>query len=151
MRRREVWFPLAGFLVSPIGRFWVSPEAIGSAGRMGGWARRQGSLYFFPDRRRHAPRHLGQARRKETQGVGGLVFRPRRSPGAVRRSSTAVRRKGGLMRRYRNRPMFHWYACLVRLSEIHAAAECSCWTLTSNLPPHRQQGNTASHAGVTER
>jgi hypothetical protein len=33
MGRREASFPLAGFLVSPIGRFWVSPEDIVSVAR----------------------------------------------------------------------------------------------------------------------
>ena len=44
-----------------------------------------------------------------------------------------------LMRRYRNRPMSLADACLVRLSEIHAAAEVL--TLDSDLLIYRRHGN----------
>lgn len=44
-----------------------------------------------------------------------------------------------LMRRYRNRPMSLADACLVRLSEIHAAAELL--TLDSDFRIYRRHGN----------
>lgn len=44
-----------------------------------------------------------------------------------------------LMRRYRNRPMSLADACLVRLSEIHAAAEVL--TLDSDFRIYRRHGN----------
>jgi uncharacterized protein len=44
-----------------------------------------------------------------------------------------------LMRRYRNRPMSLAHACLVRLSEIHAAAEVL--TLNSDVRIYRRHGN----------
>ena len=44
-----------------------------------------------------------------------------------------------LMRRYRNRPMSLAEACLVRLSEIHAAAEVL--TLDSDFRIYRRHGN----------
>jgi predicted nucleic acid-binding protein len=44
-----------------------------------------------------------------------------------------------LMRRYRNRPMSLADACLVRLSEIHAAAEV--FTLDSDFHIYRRHGN----------
>ncbi|SPE28490.1 PilT domain-containing protein [Candidatus Sulfopaludibacter sp. SbA3] len=44
-----------------------------------------------------------------------------------------------LMRRYRNRPMSLADACLVRLSEIHAAAEVL--TLDSEFRIYRRHGN----------
>jgi predicted nucleic acid-binding protein len=44
-----------------------------------------------------------------------------------------------LMRRYRNRPMSLADACLVRLSEIHAAAEVL--TLDSDFRLYRRHGN----------
>ena len=43
------------------------------------------------------------------------------------------------MRRYRNRPMSLADACLVRLSEIHAAAEVL--TLDSDFRIYRRHGN----------
>lgn len=46
-----------------------------------------------------------------------------------------------LMRRYRNRPMSLADACLVRLSEIHAAAEVL--TLDSDFRIYRRHGNKA--------
>ena len=45
----------------------------------------------------------------------------------------------GLMRRYRNRPMSLADACLVRLSEIHEAAEVL--TLDSDFRIYRRHGN----------
>ena len=44
-----------------------------------------------------------------------------------------------LMRRYRNRPMSLADACLVRLSEIHTAAEV--FTLDSDFRIYRRHGN----------
>lgn len=44
-----------------------------------------------------------------------------------------------LMRRYRNRPMSLADACLVRLSEIHTAAEV--FTLDSDFRVYRRHGN----------
>ena len=44
-----------------------------------------------------------------------------------------------LMRRYRNRPMSLAGACLVRLSEIHTAAEV--FTLDSDFRIYRRHGN----------
>ncbi len=44
-----------------------------------------------------------------------------------------------LMRRYRNRPMSLADACLVRLSEIHAA--CRVFTLDSGFRHYRRHGN----------
>ena len=44
-----------------------------------------------------------------------------------------------LMRRYRNRPMSLADACLVRLSEIHAAGEV--FTLDSDFRVYRRHGN----------
>ena len=44
-----------------------------------------------------------------------------------------------LMRRYRNRPMSLADACLVRLAEIHAAAEVL--TLDSDFRIYRRHGN----------
>lgn len=44
-----------------------------------------------------------------------------------------------LMRRYRNRPMSLADACLVRLSEIHAAGEV--FTLDSDFRIYRRHGN----------
>ena len=44
-----------------------------------------------------------------------------------------------LMRRYRNRPMSLADACLVRLSEIHAAAEVL--TLDGDFRIYRRHGN----------
>lgn len=46
-----------------------------------------------------------------------------------------------LMRRYRNRPMSLADACLVRLSELHAAAEVL--TLDSDFRIYRRHGNKA--------
>jgi len=44
-----------------------------------------------------------------------------------------------LMHRYRNRPMSLADACLVRLSEIHAASEV--FTLDSDFRIYRRHGN----------
>ena len=44
-----------------------------------------------------------------------------------------------LMRRYRNRPLYLADACLVRLSEIHSAAEV--FTLDGDFRIYRRHGN----------